>query len=339
MLCCAYSYSLDQKNMNFCNALFSRFLNKACIIQDPEKDIACDGSATDPWSLCTIEQVEELKAIMKVIPLWSTGIMVSVNIGGSFGILQAKSLNRHISSNFEVPAGSFPVVLVITIFLWVALYDRAIIPLASKIVGKPVRISAKRRMGIGLCFSLLHYSTAAIVETIRRRRAIREGHVNDMHAVLNMSGMWLVPQLFLAGMAESFNAIGQNEFYYTEFPRTMSSIASCLFGLGMAAGNFLSSLIFSTVEHVTSRGGKEGWVLDNINKGRYDKYYWLLALLNAVNILYYLVCSWAYGPTVDQLSMFSEENSSNEKPLTQNGTVSKASHSHDSEDIGLNVKS
>ncbi|KAK8465108.1 hypothetical protein PHAVU_010G148000 [Phaseolus vulgaris] len=261
-----------------------RFLNKACIIQDPEKDIACDGSASDPWSLCTIEQVEELKAIIKVIPLWSSGIMVSINIGGSFGILQAKSLNR------------------------------AIIPLASKLIGKPVRISAKRRMGIGLGFSLLHFSTAAIVETTRRRRAIKEGHVNDVHAVLNMSGMWLVPQLFLAGMAEAFNAIGQNEFYYTEFPSTMSSIASCLFGLGMAAGSALSSLIFSTVEHVTSRGGKEGWILDNINKGRYDKYYWVLALLNAVNILYYLVCSWAYGPTHDQLSKLSDENTSNEKP-------------------------
>ncbi|CAJ1951123.1 unnamed protein product [Sphenostylis stenocarpa] len=290
-----------------------RFLNKACIIQDPEKDIASDGSASNPWSLCTIDQVEELKAIIKVIPLWSTGIMVSVNIGGSFGILQAKSLNRHITSHFQVPAGSFSVVLVITIFIWVALYDRVIIPLASKLIGKPVRISAKRRMGIGLVFALLHFATAAIVETTRRRRAITEGHINDTHAVLNMSGMWLVPQLFFAGMAEAFNAIGQNEFYYTEFPKTMSSIASCLFGLGVAAGNILSSLIFSIVEHVTSRGGKEGWVLDNINKGRYDKYYWVLALLNAVNILCYLVFSWAYGPTADQLSKLSDEISTNEK--------------------------
>ena len=68
------------------------------------------------------------------------------------------------------------------------------------------------------------------------RRAIREGHIDDTNAVLNMSAMWLVPQLCLSGMAEAFNAIGQNEFYYTEFPRTMSSIAACLFGLGMAAG-------------------------------------------------------------------------------------------------------
>ncbi|XP_020225587.1 protein NRT1/ PTR FAMILY 1.1 [Cajanus cajan] len=292
-----------------------RFLNKACFIKDPEKEIASDGSASNPWSLCTVDQVEELKAIVKVIPLWSTGIMMFLNIGGSFGLLQAKSLNRHITPNFEVPAGSLSVIMIFTIFIWIALYDRVIIPLASKLRGKPVRISAKRRMGLGLFFSFLHLVTAAIVETTRRRRAISEGHINDTHAVLNMSAMWLFPQLCLGGIAEAFNAIGQNEFYYTEFPKTMSSIASSLFGLGMAFGYVLSSLVFSFVEKVSSRGGKDGWVSDNINKGRFDKYYWLLATLSVVNILYYLVCSWAYGPTVDQESKVTEENGSNEEEL------------------------
>ncbi|RDX67245.1 Protein NRT1/ PTR FAMILY 1.2, partial [Mucuna pruriens] len=267
-----------------------RFLNKACFIKDPEKDIASDGSASNPWSLCTVDQVEELKAIVKVIPLWSTGIMMYLNIGGSFGLLQAKSLDRHITANFEVPA-------------------------ASKLRGKPVRISAKGRMGLGLFFSCLHLATAATVETTRRRRAISEGHSNDTHAVLNMSAMWLFPQLCLGGIAEAFNAIGQNEFYYTECPKTMSSIASSLFGLGMAVGFVLSSLVFSFVQRVTSRGGKDGWVSDNINKGRFDKYYWLLATLSAVNILYYLVCSWAYEPTGDQESKVAEENASNEEEL------------------------
>ncbi|CAL0335234.1 unnamed protein product [Lupinus luteus] len=288
-----------------------RFLNKACVIQDPENDVASDGSATNPWSLCTIDQVEELKAIIKVIPLWSSSIMMSLNIGGSFGLLQAKSLNRHITSHFEVPPGSFSVIMIVTIFIWVALYDRIIIPLASKLRGKQVRISAKTRIGIGLFFSFLHLVTAAIVESVRRNRAIKEGYINDTNAVLNMSAMWLFPQLCLGGMAEAFNAIGQNEFYYTEFPRTMSSVSSSLFGLGMAAGNVISSLVFSFVENVTSKGGKEGWVLDNINKGRYDKYYWVLASVSAVNIVYYLVCSWAYGPTVDQVLKVVDANGSN----------------------------
>ncbi|KAJ1388765.1 PTR2 family proton/oligopeptide symporter, conserved site [Sesbania bispinosa] len=275
-----------------------RFLNKACLIKEPEKDIDSDGSASNP---CTIDQVEELKVIIKVIPLWSTGIMMSVSIGGSFGVLQVKSMNRHITSHFEVPPGSFPVIVVLTIFIWVALYDRVIIPLASKLRGRPVRISAKRRMGIGLFFDFLSSVTAAIVENTRRTRAIKEGYINDTQAVLNMSAMWLVPQLCLGGMAEAFNAIGQNEFYYTEFPRTMSSVASSLFGLGMAAGDVVSGIVLSIIQNVTSRGGREGWVLDNINKGHYD--------------------SWAYGPTVDQISKskVTGENGSKEEALSELG--------------------
>ncbi|MED6118861.1 hypothetical protein PIB30_006651 [Stylosanthes scabra] len=290
-----------------------RFLNKACFIKDPEKDLASDGSASNPRNLCTIDQVEELKAIIKVIPLWSTGIMMSLNIGGSFGLLQAKSLNRYITHSFQVPAGSLSVIMIFTIFLWIALYDRVVIPLATKLRGKPVRISAKSRMGLGLLFSFLHLVTGAIVETLRRKRAIREGYMDNPNAVLNMSAMWLFPQLCLGGIAEAFNVIGQNEFYYTEFPKSMSSIASSLFGLGMAAGYVLSSLVFRVVEKVTSRGGNEGWISDNINKGRYDKYYWVLVMLSAINILYYLVCSWAYGPTADQESEETKENDSNDE--------------------------
>lgn len=94
-----------------------------------------------------------------------------------------------------------------------ALYDRVIIPIASKLRGKPVRISAKTKMGIGLFFSFLHLVTAANVETMRRKRASTEGYINDTHAVLNMSAMWLVPQLFLGGLADALDAIGQNEFH------------------------------------------------------------------------------------------------------------------------------
>ncbi|KAL5067587.1 hypothetical protein RYX36_018474 [Vicia faba] len=274
------------------------FFNKACVIKDHEQDKACDGSRINPWSLCTVDQVEELKSIVRVIPLWSTGIMMSLNIGGSFGLLQAKSLNRHITSHFEVPAGSFSVILVGAVFIWIVIYDRVLIPLASKIRGKPVRISAKKRMGIRLFFYFLYLVTAATFETIRRKKAIDDSD----EGVSKMSAMWLAPQLCLAGIAEAFNLIGQNEFYYTEFPRTMSSVAVSLPGLGMAAGNLVSSFVFSTIENVTSRGGKKGWICDDINEGRFDKYYWVIAGVSAVNVVYYLVCSWAYGPSVEELN-------------------------------------
>jgi len=201
---------------------------------------------------------------------------MSINIGGSFALLQVKSLDRHITSNFEIPAGSYSLFLIIASLIWIIIYDRVLIPLASKIRGKPMSIGPKRRMGIGLFFNFLQLVVAAIFETIRRKEATKEGYLNDTHGVLKMSAMWLAPSLCLAGIAEAFNVIGQNEFYY-----------------------------------------KEGWMSDNINKGHFDKYLWVIAGINVLNLLYYLVCSWAYGPTADQVSKVSEENGSKEEDLTE----------------------
>lgn len=156
-----------------------------------------------------------------------------------------------------------------------------------------------KRMGIGAFLSCMAMVISAVVENIRRRKAIREGHINDAHAVLDMSAFWLVPQYCLIGLAEAFNALGQIEFYYSEFPKSMSSIATSLFGLGMAVASLLASVILSTVDDLSSRGGKESWVSNNINKGHYDYYYWLLAVVMFLNLPYFLVCSWAYGPQVE----------------------------------------
>ncbi|CDP16186.1 unnamed protein product [Coffea canephora] len=55
-----------------------RFLNKACIIIDPEKNLTTDGIVADPWTLCTVNQVEDLKTLLKVIPIWSTGMIIVI---------------------------------------------------------------------------------------------------------------------------------------------------------------------------------------------------------------------------------------------------------------------
>ncbi|KAL5729149.1 hypothetical protein ACHQM5_002138 [Ranunculus cassubicifolius] len=273
-----------------------KFLNKACIIIN-EGDVKSDGSASDPWSLCTVEQVEELKALLKVIPLWSTGIMIAVNISqNTFPLLQAKSLDRHLTSKFQIPAGSFGIFSIATLTVWLVLYDRFIIRLLAKVTGKPYGLGFKQRMGTGLVLSCMAMALSAIVERHRRRSAIRQGFAENPLGVLDMSAMWLVPQHCLTGLAEALNIIGQIEFYYSQFPKSMSSIASALFGLGMAFGNLLVGVIVRIVDDVTKRGGHVSWVSSNLNKGHYDYYYWLLTVLSGINFLYFLVCCWAYGP-------------------------------------------
>lgn len=276
--------------------LIGRFLNKAFLNKSPSQDLTQDGRVKNPWSLCTVDQVEALKAMIKIVPIWITGMIMSVNLSqGSFSVLEASSMDRHITSSFEIPAASMGTFMIISTVVWSVLYDRVIIPTASKLRGVPTRLRVKQKMGVLLFAVCLSTASLAVVEGIRRKMAIEEGFSDYPEGVVNMSVLWLLPRQVLDGFAEAFNAVGQNEFFICELPQSMSSIASTLSGLGMSGANLIASLILSVVDKATKGEGKESWVSSNINKGHYDYYYWLLFGLMLANLLYFFYCSKAYG--------------------------------------------
>ncbi|OVA18714.1 Proton-dependent oligopeptide transporter family [Macleaya cordata] len=289
-----YYHSKGSKSVAPTNNL--RFLNKACIIREK---VDLDGSSTSgSWNICTVDQVEALKSLVKIIPFWSTGIMVAVTIGqNSFQLLQAQTMDRHITSNFEIPAGSFSVFTLITLSLSVVIYDRFVIPQLAKLTGRSNGITPLQRMGVGLIITCMGTVVGALVETRRRRTAIEEGFSDNPAAIVNMSAMWLIPQPCLSGLAEAFFAIGQVEFFYSQLPKSMASIGMALASLGMAIGNFVGSFLIQVVDNMSKGEGKESWVSSNPNKGHYDYYYWLVSVLGLLNFLYFLVCCWAYGPS------------------------------------------
>ncbi|KAI9192870.1 hypothetical protein LWI28_028741 [Acer negundo] len=89
-------------------------------------------------------------------------------------------------------------------------------------------------MGIGLLFSITSMVSWAIVESIRRQLAIKEGFSDNPTGVVDMSVMWLLPHLMMDGLAEAFYTVAQNEFFSCEFPESMSSISSGLNGVGVS---------------------------------------------------------------------------------------------------------
>ncbi|KAJ1377570.1 Proton-dependent oligopeptide transporter family [Sesbania bispinosa] len=274
-----------------------RFLNKACIIRNPLQDLTPDGKALNPWNLCTVEQVEDLKALVKIVPIWTTGIMMTVNISqSSFLVLEASTMDRHITSNFQIPSASFGTFMIVSIILSVILYDRVLVPVASRIIGRKASIGAKQKMGVSLFTCCISIASLAVVENIRRKIAIEQGYSEQPQAVVNMSALWLLPRQILDGLAEASGVIGQTEFFLTELPQSMSSIASTLGGLGISVANLVASFILSFVDNVTGGRGNESWLSSNINKGHYDYYYSFIGALSIVNFVYFLYCSKSYGP-------------------------------------------
>ncbi|KAL9244626.1 hypothetical protein vseg_018387 [Gypsophila vaccaria] len=288
-----------------------RFLNAACVIQDRDKDIG-DGLPRNPWRLCRVEDVERLKSFIKVLPIWSTGIIISINTSiSSISVLLTRTMDRHIGPKFEIPAGSFGTFIMFVIGIWIPLYRLILLPLASKIRGRDVTINVKIRMGIGLFCSFMSILASGIVETIRRRRAIEQGFEDNPLAVIQMSAMWTLPHSIFGGIAYVFFVLGQTEFFFGELPKDMLSIAGSIFGLSNTVGNMMASLIMALVIGVTKTEGEDGWIADNVNKGHYDYYFYLLAGLNFLNLLYYLYCSSIYGPTKRDIApteVISEDN-------------------------------
>lgn len=276
-----------------------RFLDKASVITD-EDEIKSNGSAANPWRLCSIQQVEEVKCLMRVIPIWASAIIFHVAIAQqqTYAIFQAMQSDRRLGNRgFEIPAASYSVFTMIALTIWIPIYDRIIVPSLRKITGKEGGITQLQRMGIGLVISVITIIVSALVEEWRRNLALTRptlGIAPKGGAISSMSGLWLIPQLALAGVAEAFNAIGQIEFYYKQFPENMRSIAGSFFFCGMALSSYLNGFLISLFHKITIGTSTGDWLPEDLNKGKLDYFYFVIAALGVVNFGYFLVCAMWY---------------------------------------------
>ncbi|XP_019186891.1 PREDICTED: protein NRT1/ PTR FAMILY 8.4-like [Ipomoea nil] len=240
--------------------------------------------------ICSVTQVEELKRLVQMLPIWATGIVffaVHVQLP-TLSILQGMTMDTTIGS-FNIPAASLSSFNVISVLVCVPIYDRVLVPVAKKITGTERGLSELQRMGVGICISTSCMLGAALVETRRLELARGLG-------LVPMSIMWQVPQYFLMGAAEVFTCIGQMEFFYDQSPDSMRSSSTALALLTTSLGAYLSSFMISVVSSVT------GWIPDNLNQGHLDYYFLLLAFIGFLNMVAYLFCSKLYVSKSKQVS-------------------------------------
>lgn len=135
---------------------------------------------------------------------------------------------------------------------------------------------------------------AAVVEVMRLAVARRVGGGGG--AALPISVFTLIPQFFLVGAGEAFIYTGQLDFFLTRSPRGMKTVSTGLFLSTLSLGFFVSSILVSVVKSLTREEGGGGWLADEINQGRLDCFYGLLAGLGAVNFVAFWVCAAWYKP-------------------------------------------
>ncbi|XP_027340578.1 protein NRT1/ PTR FAMILY 8.3-like isoform X3 [Abrus precatorius] len=252
------------------------------------------GDYSNQWRICTVTQVEELKILIRMFPVWATGI-VFASVYAQMSTLfveQGTMMNTSVGS-FNIPPASLSSFDVISVIFWVPVYDRIIVPIARKITGKERGFSELQRMGIGLFISVLCMSAAAVVEIVRLQLA-KDFDLVDKPVAVPLNIFWQVPQYFLLGAAEVFTFVGQLEFFYDQSPDAMRSLCSALSLLTTSLGNYLSSFILTVVTYFTTQGGNPGWIPDNLNEGHLDYFFWLLAGLSFLNMLVYIAAAGRY---------------------------------------------
>ncbi|KAF8765639.1 hypothetical protein HU200_008131 [Digitaria exilis] len=268
-----------------------KFLDRAAIVTPG--DVSSDSGRPKPWRLSTVHRVEELKSVARLLPIWSAGIILAAagSHNGSFTIMQARTMDRHVTRHFEIPPATMSIFTTGTTLVTIVLYDRVFLPLARRVTGLPSGVTYFQRMGIGLAIAISGVASAALVETKRRGIAAQHGLLDTPKAIVPMSVFWLVPQYAIHGVADAFASVGQMEFLYDQSPESMRSTAVALFWLCGSFGSYLSTVLVTAAQRATRWHGD--WLQDNINRGRIDNYYWLITFIMVVNLGHYL-CSFYF---------------------------------------------
>ncbi|KAG2546813.1 hypothetical protein PVAP13_9KG046300 [Panicum virgatum] len=242
-----------------------RCLDKAAIVASPEEVRPGGAAPADPWRLCSVQQVEEVKCLIRIAPVWSTGIIyyVAVVQQSTYVVLAALQSDRRLGNNFHIPAASFTVFAMLAQTLWIPFYDRLLLPRLRKMTGKEEGFTLLQRQGIGIVLSTVAMVISAIVEDRRRAIALSQptlGTTITGGAISAMSSLWMVPQLMVLGLSEAFN---------------------------------LLSGFLVTIVHRTTGSGRN-WLAQDLNKGRLDLFYWTIAGIGVFNFIYFVICARWY---------------------------------------------
>ncbi|KAK1591820.1 hypothetical protein Q3G72_014210 [Acer saccharum] len=249
-----------------------RWLDKAAIIEssallDPEEQ-------KHAGRLCTVTQVEESKLLLKMIPMWTTFLVVGMvgTTGDTFSSEQGKNLDS-TDFTFYIVIFLKPISQVtISIF-----YNKL---LNSKRASKDqLKLGKIVRIWSGMVLSTIFCVVAWRVEVHR---------LQTVNLKRNMSIFWLVPQYCLLGLMQGTATNGLDEFMTSELPKSLKNYASAMNGFVIdGIGSFLSILYVHANGKLFST---------TMNESRLDKYYFRLLILSFLNMCYYYPISTIYRP-------------------------------------------
>ncbi|GER27519.1 major facilitator superfamily protein [Striga asiatica] len=252
-----------------------RFLDKALLPRDGK--------------LCSARDVEDAKSILRLVPIWFTCLGYSIVYAQPSALYtkQIATVDLHVTPSFEIPAAALMQLFIIsTIIILLPLYDRSLVPSP---VNLPKRPQASRCSTASPPASSSPSSLWRLLPSSSGAASRPPGGL----ALRTSPG----PTCW-RGLGRVCDG-GVQELFYGEVPGEVKSVGLAMYLSMLGVGSLTSSLMISTIQRVTSRGGQQGWFADNLNRAHLDYFYWVLVGLSAVGLAAF-VCftrSYLYGRT------------------------------------------
>uniref|UniRef100_A0A0E0CAX5 Major facilitator superfamily (MFS) profile domain-containing protein n=1 Tax=Oryza meridionalis TaxID=40149 RepID=A0A0E0CAX5_9ORYZ len=233
--------------------------------------------------LLSREEVDGKGYLVNLLPVWLIGIVYAVIAAQdvTLFIKQGSTMDRHVGGGgLVVPPATLQFSMSVTILVMLAVYDRALVPLARRFTGHPAGITTLQRVGAGIAMSFLAMAVAALVEAKRLRAASdAAGLVDRRDATVPMSVWWMVPQYVLLGISKVLTIIDLEEFFYGQAPDALRSVGLAMSLSAQGVGSYASGALVSAIDWATTRRGGESWFSDDINRAHLDYFYWILTAL------------------------------------------------------------
>ncbi|XP_028762508.1 protein NRT1/ PTR FAMILY 7.3 [Neltuma alba] len=270
-----------------------KFLDRAAFMSSRDLDDQKRG-VHNPWHLCPISQVEEVKCVLRLLPIWLCTIIYSVVFTqmASLFVEQGAAMKTTIS-NFRIPPASMSSFDILSVAIFIFLYRRVLDPLVGKLKKTNSKgLTELQRMGIGLVIAIMAMVSAGIVECYRLKYA-NQG-CTHCDGTSSLSIFWQIPQYAFIGASEVFMYVGQLEFFNAQTPDGLKSFGSALCMTSISLGNYVSSLLVSMVMKISTEDHMPGWIPGNLNKGHLDRFYFLLAALTSIDLVVYIATARWY---------------------------------------------
>ncbi|KAM1080946.1 protein NRT1/ PTR FAMILY 2.8-like [Malus sylvestris] len=261
-----------------------RFLDRAAIITNPN-ELDNQGKPRSSWRLCSLQQVEQLKCLVAILPVWVTaiGTFMCMDQHNTFGVLQILQTDRSIGPHFKFAPGWMNIIAMLALATWIFIYEQIYLPLTQRRSGRDKRLTMQQRINTGIVLSILSMLVSGIVEEHRRKTALKHGSF-----ISPVSFGLLLPQFVLSGLTEAFAAVSIMEFFTMQMPESMRTIAGAVFFLSLSVSSYLGSLIVNIVSKATQKKGETPWLGGHdLNKNKLDYYYYIIAGLGVVNLAYF----------------------------------------------------